>query len=206
MKRALSVDNVLNAKFNGLQFEGKWKQTIGIPEIAFSWCIWGQSGSGKTTFNFQLAKYISQFERVLYNSLEEKGLSASIQAAYNRANITRKDKVQLIYEPMKELEKRLLKPKSANVVFIDSVKYTRFRWTDYERFCLLFPKKIFIWVMHAKGKEPKTALDVDIRFDCFVKIYVEGYRAFISSRFTANADGYLDIWPEGAKNYYGEIE
>jgi hypothetical protein len=205
MKRALSVDNVLNAKFNGLQFEGKWKLVIGTPPRAHSWAIWGQSASGKTTFNFQLAKYISQFERVLYNSLEE-GLSMSIQAAYKRANITKTDKVQLVSESMKDLEKRLLKPKSANVVFIDSTKYIRFRWADYERFCEMFPNKILIWVMHAKGSEPKGALAEDIRYDSFVKIYVEGFRAFISSRFTENGDGHIDVWPEGAKIYYAEIE
>ena len=205
MKRALSVDNVLNAKFNGLQFEGKWEKVIGIPERAHSWAIWGQSGSGKTTFLFQLAKYMSQFETVLYNSLEE-GLSKSIQKAYKRANIKRSDKVQLISESMKDLELRLSKPKSANVVFIDSVKYTRFRWADYERFCKRFPNKILIWVMHAKGREPKGALAEDIRYDSFVKIFTEGYRAFISSRYTETGDGHIDIWTEGAKNYFAELE
>lgn len=205
MKRALSVDNVLNARFEGLPFDGKWKQVIGMPERAYSWAIWGQSSSGKTTFNMQLAKYLSSFERVLYNSLEE-GLSMSIQSAYNRAGITRKDKVQLISEPMKVLEKRLLKPKSPNIVLIDSLRYTKFRWNDYERFCKKFDRKLLIWIMHAKGKEPKGALAEDIRYDSFVKIYIEGYRAFISSRYTEGGDGYLDVWTEGARDYYGEIE
>lgn len=205
MKRALSVDNVLNARFEGLPFDGKWKQVIGMPERAHSWAIWGQSGSGKTTFNMQLSKYLSSFERVLYNSLEE-GLSMSIQSAYNRAGITRKDKVQLISESMKELEKRLLKPKSPKIVLIDSVRYTKFRWNDYERFCKKFDKKLLIWIMHAKGKEPKGALAEDIRYDSFVKIYIEGYRAFISSRYTEGDNGHLDVWAKGAKDYYGEID
>lgn len=205
MKRGLSVDNVLNAKFNGLDFDGKWREVFGRPERSHSWAIWGQSGSGKTTFNMQLAKYLSCFERVLYNSLEE-GLSKSIQMAYKRAGIRRGDKVTLVSEPMTLLQKRLQKEKSPNIVIIDSVKYTRFRWTDYEAFCSLFPSKLLIWIMHSQGKEPKGALSCDIRYDSFVKIYTEGYRAFVTSRYVEGGDGYMDIWVEGAKDYYGEIK
>lgn len=204
MKRALSVDNVLNAKFNGLNFDGKWAEVFGQPERAHSWSIWGQSGSGKTTFNMQLTKYLSSFERVLYNSLEE-GLSKSIVSAYSRAGITRRDKVLLTADTMSELEERLLKDKSPNIAIIDSVKYTRFRWADYERFCSLFDKKLLIWIMHAKGKEPKGSLAQDIRYDSFVKVYTEGYRAFVTSRYTEGVDGFMDIWAEGARAYYGEL-
>ncbi len=205
MGRALSVDNVLNARFSGLEFDGKWAQAFGQPELAHSWIIWGQSGSGKTTFNMQLAKYISGFERVLYNSLEE-GLSASIQAAYKRAGLNKGDKVTLVSESMKELEDRLSKKKSPKVVIIDSIRYTRFRWSQYERFCQRFPNKVLIWVGHAKGKDPKGSLAQDIRYDAFVKIYVEGFRAFITSRYSMENEGYIDIWQEGAAAYHGDLD
>ncbi len=204
MKRALSVDNVLNAKFKGLPFSGKWEEVFGTPERAKSWIIWGQSGSGKTTFNMQLAKYLSNFERVIYNSLEE-GLSMSIQNAFNRAGITKQDNVQLVQESMKDLAARLRRKKSPNVVFIDSVRYTRMRWNDYQKFCDQFPNKILIWVAHARGKEPKGTLAEDIRYDASVKIYTEGYRAFVTSRFSTGGESSMDIWTEGAKEYYGEI-
>ncbi len=205
MKRAWTVRNVLDAKFTGLPFEGKWKEVIGIPERAHSWIIWGQSGSGKTTFNFQLAEYLGNFEKVLYNSMEE-GLSMSIQAAYSRAGLTMENSVLLVNESMKELTKRLKQPKSPNVVFIDSVKYTRFRWNDYEAFCNEFPNKLFIWVAHAKGKEPKGSLAEDIRYDSFVKMYVEGFRVFVQSRYRKGGESTMDIYPEGAAKYWGEIE
>ncbi len=204
MNRALSVENVLNARFSGLEFEGKWKDVFGQPELAHSWIIWGQSGSGKTTFNMQLAKYISQFERVLYNSMEE-GLSASIQGAYNRAGLRKGDKLTLVSEGMQELEKRLSRKKSPRVVIIDSIKYTRFRWSQYERFCQRFPNKVLIWVGHAKGKDPKGSLAQDIRYDAFVKIYVEGYRAFVTSRYSSNSNGYIDVWEEAAEAYHNDV-
>ncbi len=205
MKRAYSVNNVLNAKFKGLPFDGKWLDAIGKPQVGKSWAVWGQSGSGKTTFNMMLAKYISQFERVIYNSLEE-GLSMSIQKAYNKVNLTEKDNVILVNEDMNTLTERLHKHKSPNVVFLDSLKYTKIRnWDAYQKFCNLFPDKILIWVMHAQGKEPKGGLASDIRYDSMVKIYTEGFRAFITSRYADNATGFIDIWKEQAQVYYSEI-
>lgn len=203
--RAWDVNQVLTKNFKGMPFDGQWKDVFGQPERKYSWIIYGRSTSGKTTFNMQMAKYISQFERVLYNSLEE-GLSASIKEAYNRAGITPKDKITLVQENMDDFIKRLEKHKSPNVVFIDSVRYTKMRWSDYEAFCKRFPNKLFIWISHAKGKEPKGALAEDIYYDAFVKIYTEGYRAFVSSRFSSSSESTIDIWKEGAANYWGEME
>ncbi len=204
-KRSWDVENVLNKKFKGLPFDGIWKEVFGQPERAHSWIIYGRSSSGKTTFNMQLVKYLSQFERVLYNSLEE-GLSASIQTAYNRVGITNQNKVTLVQESMKDLTARLEKHKSPNIVFIDSVRYTKMRWNDYQAFCQRFPNKLFIWVSHAKGKEPKGALANDIFYDAFVKIYTEGYRVFVSSRFTTGSESTMDIWKAGAAKYWGETQ
>jgi GTPase SAR1 family protein len=203
MQRALTAENVLSAKFRGLQLEGQWGEVIGQPERAYSWIIWGQSGSGKTTFNMQLAKHISQFENVLYNSMEE-GMSVSIQKAYQRAGITPSDRVLLVSESMQDLSIRLSRKKSPSVVIIDSVKYARLRWNDYLRFCQRFPNKIKIWIAHADGKEPKGSLASDIRYDCFVKIYVEGFRAFVTSRFSDGKGSHIDVWPEAAQDYWGE--
>ena len=204
MQRALTAENVLSAKFRGLPFEGEWERVFGHPERRHSWIIWGQSGSGKTTFNMQLAKHISQSEPVLYNSMEE-GLSVSIQRAYHRAGITSRDRVHLVSENMSDLARRLARKKSPSVVFIDSIKYTRFRWVDYEKFKARFPQKLLIWVGHANGKEPKGSLAEDIRYDAFIKIYTEGFRAFVTSRFSEAGEGYMDIWTEGAEKFYGEI-
>lgn len=202
--RVWDAKNVLDCEFDGMSFDGKWKEVFGQPERAHSWIIFGQSSSGKTTFNMQLAKYLSQFEKVLYNSLEE-GLSASIKSAYKRAGITRKDRIMLVQEDTESLITRLKKHKSPNIVFIDSIRYTKMKWSDYQDFCARFPNKLFIWVSHAKGKEPKGALAEDIRYDAFVKIYVEGYRAFVSSRFNSGGDSTMDIWEEGAAKYWGEL-
>ena len=113
MARALSVYQVLNEKRATAQFSGSWLQTIGNPELAGSWIIWGQSSNGKTTFCMMLAKYLCGFDRVLYNSLEE-GAGRTIQIALARADmqqVARKFTL-LDGESIEDLKTRFLKNSS----------------------------------------------------------------------------------------------
>jgi len=204
IQRACSVDNVLNAKFKGIQFDGQWYEAIGHPEYGKSWIVYGHSGSGKTTFLMQLMKYLSQFDKVIYNSLEEWP-SKGIQDAYRRVGLTNGMPVLMVGESMDDFTKRMKRKRSPRIMIVDSIKYTKFRWEDYQDFCNEFPNHIKIWVGHAMGKEPKGALADDIRYDSSVKIYTEGYRAHITSRYSETGKGTIDIWPEQAKIYYAEI-
>ena len=54
MKRALSVKDILDKKYNTFPFEGKWKAAFGTTERVGVWFIWGNSGNGKTSFVMQL--------------------------------------------------------------------------------------------------------------------------------------------------------
>lgn len=46
-----------------------------------------------------------------------------------------------------------------------------------------FPRKLFIFISHADGKNPKGGVADSIRYDCSCKIYVEGFRAVAASRY-----------------------
>lgn len=204
LKRAYSVDNVLNAKFKGIDLTGKWRQVIGIPEMGKSWMAWGNSGSGKTTLLMQMAKMLSSFDIVLYDSIEE-GLSKSIQNAYGRAGLITGDPVRLIDDKFPDLVNRLRRKRSPRIVFIDSIQYTKMRWSDYLEFCEEFDTTLKIWIGHANGKEPKGELADRIRYDSSVRIFTEGYRAFITSRYNEAGKSTMDIWPEGASQYWADI-
>jgi GTPase SAR1 family protein len=204
MKRAMSVSQIINKKRKLLAFQGQWREGIGCPELSGSWIIWGQSGSGKTTFTMMLCKYLSQFSKVLYNSLEE-GDSESIKIALMRTNMqSAKGFIMLDAEPMEELSHRLNQPKAPKIVVIDSVQYTQMNYKDYIAFKQANRDKLIIYISHAEGALPEGKTANKIRFDSHVKIKVEGYRAFITSRFTSTSESTIDIWPEQAAKYWGQ--
>src|SRR3989339_130310 len=206
MTKALSVHQVLSGKRNVIAFDGKWQKTFGNPELSGTWIIWGQSFSGKTTFTLDLCKYLCSFEKVMYNSLEE-GAGRSMQLPFERVGMEEVSRrfALLEGEPIPELIDRLKKHKSPSVVVIDSLQYADLSYKEYKQLKRLFPSKLFIYVSHAEGKLPDGRLANKVRYDAHCKIRVEGYRAFVNSRFAEEADeNYITVWEEGANRYWGD--
>lgn len=197
LKRALSVNEIRNYKPVELNFEGKWKDAIGTPELTGTWLIWGNSANGKTRFALQLAKYLTEFRRVAYNSLEE-GLSKSMKEAILAVGIER-NFLLLDKEPVDMLKARLRKRKSPDVVFIDSLQYTGMSYVEYKRLRDEFPAKLFIFISHAEGNEPKGNVGKSIKYDAFVKIPVIGYAAYPQSRYGGGEK--LVIWQWGYEKF-----
>lgn len=207
MARALSYKNIEDYKPVELEFTGKWEASFGRPEVKGSWLVWGNSGHGKTRFTLQLCKYLCQFGKVVYNSLEE-GLSKSMQNAIIQVGMkeTGRRFIFLDMESLADLERRLEKRKSPDVVIIDSLQYFRMTQKDYDRFKKKFPNKLFVFISHAKGKEPKGSIAESIRYDAFVKVWIEGYTAFPVSRYVKNGESEpFTIWTQGADDYWGNI-
>lgn len=201
--RAISVSELASYKPRLLPFTGAWFNLVGSPELRGSWIIWGGSGSGKTRLALQLAKYMASFTRVAYNSLEE-GLSQSMKLAFEECGMMEvKRKIVLLdQEPISELILRLERPKSPNVIFLDSAQYTGMNYSEYKRLRDAFPTKLFVLVSHGEGKDPAGRVAKSIRFDAYVKIYIEGFRAFAISRYGGGL--HYDIWPAEAARYWGE--
>ena len=210
MARAYSNANIRSARFKTADFDGAWLASIGMPVLRGTWLIYGGSGSGKTSFCLQLAKYLSQFGRVLYNSLEQ-GLSPTMQAAWIAGGMDEAGRrVKLLdRESYDELFARLAKRQSPEIVIIDSINYLRgIRLCDYQLLSQRYRKKLFVVVAHEKGGEPKGALAQAIRYDADVKIRVEGYRAMVTSRYATGevgGDDYI-IWEDGADAYWGTTD
>lgn len=201
-KRALSVQDIRSYKPNILDFKGYWLNSIGCPELCGSWIIWGSSANGKTRFALQLAKYFASFHSVAYNSLEE-GLSLSMKDAIMDVGMSDVNNsfVLLDKEPINLLVNRLRKRRSPRIVFVDSLQYTGMTYAEYIRITDEFRDKLFVFISHADGKEPKGNVAKSIRYDAFVKIYVEGYKAFPQSRY-GGGDEFV-IWGLGADRYWG---
>lgn len=100
---------------------------MGTPEANGVMLVYGNSGNGKTSFLMQLAKELSKFGKVAYNTLEEGARysmkQALITAGMNDDVHARKNFVLLDREPIDELKKRLRRHKSQKFVIIDSFQY-----------------------------------------------------------------------------------
>lgn len=197
------MSNILNKKRNLLPFDGEWLDAIGCPELTGSWIVYADSGQGKTTFVMQLAKYLTQFDRVLYDSLEE-GDSETIKQALLRTGMAEVGGRFLLLDKwrMHELTERLAKRNAPKVVVIDSVQYSGLSYAAYQALIDAHRDTLFIWVSHEKNKEPKGSVAQAIEFDAHVKIRCEGFRAFVRSRYKSGDAGFITIWPEGAAKYW----
>lgn len=212
MSRAISNINVLAARFETVEFAGEWLASFGRPELRGTWIIWGGSGSGKTTFTLMLCKYLANFGRVAYNSLEQ-GLSLSLQKAWERVGMGEAGNsvILLNKEELPELRARLSKRKSPEIIIIDSVQYLDgFNWASFKKLKREYPDKLFIFISQADraGKDPDGKLAEKIRYDAEIKIKVEGFKAFVTTRYedAERGEGGADfiIWEQGAAEYWAE--
>lgn len=202
MRRAYSVQNVLDAKFNTLPFTGKWLDAVGRPELTGTMIIYGDTKNGKTTFAMQFAKYLTNFARVAYNSVEE-GLSLSLRMAMERTEMEEVGTklVLLEKEDVAQMVRRLEKPKSPDVIFIDSVQFLEMRFAQYKKLKESFPNKLFVYISHVEGEKPEGSVARRIWRDANVAFKIKGYRAFPVGRY--GGGDYVDIWEEGAARYHG---
>jgi hypothetical protein len=206
LNRAISIDQIYKMNFKELAFEGEWKDSIGVPEATGVWIIWGKSGNGKTSFAMQLAKYLCEFKKVAYNTLEE-GARKSFKNALQRNQMhLAKKRFVILSESKEDLMERIEKHKSPDIYFIDSYQFMGMTKTEYRVFkdFAIKHKKLIIFLSHAEGKEPEGRPAKFVRYDADVKIFVEGFRASILSRF-GGGDLYT-IWAEGAAEYWHDIE
>lgn len=198
----MTIDSVLKLKHDMLDFEGLWKESIGTPERYGNWIIYGHSGNGKSRFTMQLAKYLTEFGRVAYNSLEE-GFSASFKKSLEDNNmqaVSSRKFICINRESIEELEERLSKQRSPDFIFIDSFQYLGINRHEYVEFVKKFPKKLFIWISHAEGNKPRGRSAEFVKYDSGVKIWIEGYKAFVTGRYGGGVP-YV-IWPKGSSEYH----
>jgi KaiC/GvpD/RAD55 family RecA-like ATPase len=206
LKRAVTVDQILKQKFVDIELPDDFKKLLGEPERSGVWIIWGESFNGKTSFALQLAKACTKSGRVFYNTLEE-GARKSMQKAMINQNMKEvKKRFQLgNRENIEILTERLLKKKSADIVFVDSIQYTEMTKRQYKTLKEKFPNKLFIFISHADGKHPEGSLAKFVKYDADVKIRVEGFKAICLSRLGGENNPYI-INQERAAQYDIKIQ
>ena len=198
MGRTLSAKQVLTLKRRTIRPGGIWADCVGEIDRTGVVFFWGNSGNGKTSFVMQLCKELCKYDRVAFNSLEE-GTCLTVQNNLRRfgmAEVSRR--LAFIKEDIPALKERLARHKSFNIVVIDSIQYTQMNYRDYILLKEAFPDKLFIFISHARGKNPKGDAATSVMYDADLKIYIEGYVAFSKGRYIGDTGRYV-IWEEGAR-------
>ena len=203
-RNAKGVREVLSMKFDTFPFSGAWYDAFGTPERRGIWIIWGNTGSGKTSFVMQLCKELCKYGRVAYDSLEE-GACLTMQNSLKRFNMQEVNGKFLLLdvEPIDQLCLRMKRQKSPDFVVIDSLQYTQLTYAQFIKIKEAYRNKLLIFISHASGTNPDGRVAKKVAFDAALKIYVEGKRAFSKGRFIGPV-GHFDVWPEEAAAYYGE--
>lgn len=118
MGRAYSFEHIRQYRPEVMALSGPFAGLIGSLERTGSWIVWGNSGSGKTRFTLQLARYA----RVCYDSLKE-GLSLTMKQAIEGVGMAdvKRSFMLLDREPIAELREWLEKRNRPRVVMVDSL-------------------------------------------------------------------------------------
>lgn len=111
-------DQLIEKKFDSLEFEGKFLELIGKPSKLFSAIIWGLPKGGKSNFSIRLADYLQEyFGDVVYVAAEE-GESVTLQ---EKIKAIGGSKVTFAEIKDRYYIKEYLLTKSCDFVFIDSI-------------------------------------------------------------------------------------
>ncbi|MEI7486818.1 MAG: ATP-binding protein [Chryseobacterium sp.] len=211
MAKTLNVKTFLTKKFDILPFEGVWQKSFGNPCRQDSIMIYGSSGSGKTELAMMLGKYLTNFGRVAYNSIEQKD-SHTLQMAVKRNHLdTVSDKFQIIPgERLPELAERLRKQRSPDFIIIDSIQYLDATKDEYFEFKdEFYSKKGCIWISQVNGKPKlenlddkiKGALANNIWYDVDIQVPVVGFQGFPKKRLNGGEEPFIINHEKAAKHW-----
>ena len=180
------IDEALDIIFFGDSSNGKTYAVAALVEnlVAIFKCkcnyISYEEGHGKTMQNLLIDQY---------KLLEKHGNCLTLYEDFT-------------YE---QLDYYIQRKQSAKIWVFDSLQASNLTFEQMEllkhKYVMGKAKKIFIYISWAEGKLPQGAVARSVRYMANIKIRVEGFIAFIRSRYPNNKRNYV-IWEEGAKLYW----
>jgi len=181
--------------------KSKFKPLLGDVPQAFVLVVAGYSGNGKTEFCMQLAKEFCQHGKVAWLSYEQRH-GYDLQKATMRNDMESesgnfypidpiaglKDDVSLL----EDLDNYLKKRNSPDFIFIDSIDYTGFKFSDYVYLRNRYgSKKTLIFIAHSsKNGNMRKTVSEDVMFDGGLGILV---RDFIATPIKNRFGGFQDV-------------
>lgn len=205
LKKALTVANIQNQKIEYLQLEGEWYEALGTPQNRGLWFVYGDSGSGKSTYLMKLSKQLAVTMKVTYNLLEEETddsdyIKRTVLCSMNDVS----SNFHTVSYTLDELDAYLEKSNRPGAVVIDSIIYATKDWDKWFAFKKKWAHKLILIVSgHAKGKNPRTDFEDKVKFDAKMKIFISGYLAVCQGRTIGPNGGTYIIYKEGYEKLNG---
>jgi hypothetical protein len=183
-------DELIEKKFDSLEFEGKFLELIGKPSKLFSAIIWGLPKGGKSNFSIRFADYLQEyFGEVVYIAAEE-GESVTLQ---EKIKAIGGSKVTFAENKDRQSIREYLPEKHCDFVFIDSINNAGIDNEFLELLKQDNPTKSFISIVQAtKGGNFKG--DQALTHNCDFIIKVIAGIAFHSGRFNTSTE--INIFDE----------
>lgn len=206
--KSLGIHQFQQKKFKLMGLKGEFAPHVGDIPYAFQMVVFGDSGNGKTEYCIRFAKALCRHGKVAWVSYEQ-GHGYDLQTACNRNSMQEVNGQFIVIDPnegrdhgksyLQELDDYLKRRNSPDFIFIDSVDYTRFAFEDYTFLKNKYGKrKAFIFISHANGKKPKSAIGERILYDGGLGIRIDKYIALVvKNRFGGFND--LMIWEAKAR-------
>lgn len=185
MGRTLGVNYIMNKQYRSLPFEGEWLETFGEVSDPFSMLVYGHPKHGKTTFIMKFCKYLTQFGKVFYNSIEE-GDCKTIQDAFKRCHMDELEDGKFMLGDryfFNDMVEYLKGSNKGRFVVIDSRDFINLTCVQFKKLKLMFPRKSFIIICWEAAGKPAGKFAKDIEFIVDMVVHVHNYRAHARSRF-----------------------
>ncbi len=192
LQRSIGVTDLTTKKFVHLDFDSHWLAMFNNPERGFKALIYGPEKNGKTTFTLKLAKYLTRFGKVIYDS-HEQGNSKTMQAAFIAEKMEEvAGKLMLLHkEPFEHLMYRCSLPNSGKFIIRDSIDYCGMTEKEYKQFADTYPNKALILICWT-DKDDITPLSPEarkIKKRVDITIHIKNFNATPVSRFADDKIG-----------------
>jgi predicted ATP-dependent serine protease len=203
MKRTITIRNIYQKEHETLALDGIWLDVLGEPESNGAWLIYGRDKNGKTWLALTLALYLSTMKKVLYISAEE-GIGLAFKNTLQRvgANTDNNNLHLLEYESFEDLDERLGKRRSPDVVFIDNltIYQDEVKKSTLTSFLARHKTKLIVFLAHEERGEPYTAAARLISKLAKVRFQVRGLQCNVNGRVPG---GVLMIDEKKAQLFHG---
>lgn len=203
MARGISIKTLLSKTFKTFEFDGIWKEVLGVQERCGIWVVYASEKNLKTTFTLLMSEYLSNYERVNYISGEE-GTGFTFQENVARAKIDYKNSRIIFHDflVIEEIEEILNGRQAARIMVLDNATayIDEIKSATLRRLRQKYPKTLFIIVAHKEKNEPSTAMAKLAKKLSNVYIDLKGSVAYVAGRCPG---GEIIIDEQKAKLFHG---